>query len=918
MYCTKCGGKVGPKDKYCAKCGNVLKPQEANKPQTEITPPTSSKIKADIIPNKKSRKKKAGIITGSVLGSIIVLAVIGFFLLNYFNFPIMQIMQIFRFGDNLWQYDKKIKKPITAISSDENITLGSIDGEGVSVFVPSQVFDNQSDITLSHPEIKPEIDKASFEPLGAPISIDSTGRQKRLNKPIRITLSIENADIGKSGVPYIASLNERMGWDYIEPDEIDLEKKIITFTTCRLGTYGFVNLKKEKFVSEFSRNKALRQWSVRSLEREAGISRDEIVKDVLQNRLAIIDKPTLEKVNDAVKTECPSDKLAILIADKDNDKFTQMIVESVERNIPRLVDSMILKEALDTVSLQPWVKNISENLSGKLKEGNLTQATKLVVEEIADEFIEERVENLTAVIADLKIRIWDDPGMQEAFEIYKNGTKDEESLWGYQVSSGDFDKLWDQMKGVAKEVINTELNSYCISNNKKAEELTEEEIKIISQDAKQRTKNEFSERLEQEKEIEKIKNENISMVQILEAKGLFSLEESNPAFEPEDDIANLINRIYGKIEDIKRDTERFEVVLQDEKISQESEANPEKMIKAQDLADLVYIWFEKGEESYKQKITDLKLIIKQEEPVEEEDVIIEVANMDLNDLWQRDDGLLIEIIGTEGYFRSLVSSWQVLADAGIISIGDPKIKNILQISDNKWTCDDLWYAESEEESQVYWSDWAEITMSDDGKSLVLETKATHPVSGEKREGSRLFNRYSGEQDIQESEENDSEESEEEDSQNTEKTDLQDSEEDSQNKQETDQELTIPEQTVELGLDGYWRGSNDFVMKIEGNSSIFIQFSPWQQAFADLGMVSIGDLQMKEIEKTGENQWSCFVFYFYSLDDEPYGVGWSEKSTITLSEDGKLITLESSGKHPKTGTVFNNTSEYTRTISPVDQ
>ncbi|MDD3521229.1 MAG: hypothetical protein PHU65_08375, partial [Actinomycetota bacterium] len=861
-------------------------------------------------------RKKAGIITGSVLGSILVLAVIAFFLLNYFNFP---IMNLFGFGDNLWQYDKKIQKPISALSDKEDITLGELNTDGVSVYIPSETFDGQTNVTLSHPDKKPEIDISSFEPLSAPISIDSANKQKRLNKPIKITLSIDNLERDKSGALYIAALNEKNGWDYIQPDEIDLQKNVITFTTCRLGTYGFVNLKRDRFINEFSRNNAMRQWSVRTLEPEAISSREGIVKDILQNKLAILDEDILGKLQDAVAIDCPSNRLAIALIDKDSQKYTQMIADSVGRNIPKLVDSMILKESLEGISAQPWVENISEELSEKMDEGNLTKATILVVQDIAEEFIEDNVKNVWVDLADRKIRIWDNIEVEEAYQVYKNGTKDAQSLWGYQVAAKDFESLWGQMRGITEQIIEKDLNSYCRTNNKKINELTDDEIKKISEDVKQRTKSQFEERLQQDSEIDKIKNDNGKMIEIINQKGLLDLKPSNPAYDGEDDLSSLINRIFIKIDDIKKDTGKYEVVFIDSEITDNSGIDPHTMISAVDLVDLAHIWLEKGEDSYREAVKDRKIVLEQ--PVEaEEDVMIEVVNMSLDDLWQRDDGLLVEIIGSEGYFRSFGSTWQVIADEGVIFLGDTKIKNILQISENKWSCDELWYVGGSEGYEAYWSDWAEITMSDDGQSLLLGAKATNPVSGEKTEDLKTYYRYSEEQQIQDSQDTDTQDSNDKDTQDTDKEEPQisDEEESSQDNNETEQDISSPEQTVELGLDGYWKSENDCVVKIEGTVSIYIQFSPWQQDFADLGMVSLGDLQMKEIEKTGENQWSCFVMYFYTLDDKPHSAGWSNKSTLTLSEDGKSLTLESSGKHPETGTVFTNTSKYTRTISPADQ
>jgi|GEM_PF-4959572 len=52
-------------------------------------------------------------------------------------------------------------------------------------------------------------------------------------------------------------------------------------------------------------------------------------------------------------------------------------------------------------------------------------------------------------------------------------------------------------------------------------------------------------------------------------------------------------------------------------------------------------------------------------------------------------------------------------------------------------------------------------------------------------------------------------------------------------------------------------------------------------------------------------------YWFTMDGEPSAVGWSGDATITMSDDGKSITIKSTGTHPDTGETFNSEGTYLR-------
>jgi len=104
----------------------------------------------------------------------------------------------------------------------------------------------------------------------------------------------------------------------------------------------------------------------------------------------------------------------------------------------------------------------------------------------------------------------------------------------------------------------------------------------------------------------------------------------------------------------------------------------------------------------------------------------------LEGTWKRDDGLVIEVRGQNAYFVTFSLDWQTVANAGFVSIGDLKMRNMRQVSQNQWTYEDLWWWRTGGVIDgVYWSDPGKstITLSDDGNIFTASSQATSPLNG---------------------------------------------------------------------------------------------------------------------------------------------------------------------------------------------
>jgi hypothetical protein len=96
------------------------------------------------------------------------------------------------------------------------------------------------------------------------------------------------------------------------------------------------------------------------------------------------------------------------------------------------------------------------------------------------------------------------------------------------------------------------------------------------------------------------------------------------------------------------------------------------------------------------------------------------VNYDLNDVWDRGD-IQITISGSSGLFTAINSGdWVICKNAGFISIGSEKLKNISSSGNLTWNCSELWYCiNSGIAKEVYWVSNCTIIMAADGNSIVV-------------------------------------------------------------------------------------------------------------------------------------------------------------------------------------------------------
>jgi hypothetical protein len=113
----------------------------------------------------------------------------------------------------------------------------------------------------------------------------------------------------------------------------------------------------------------------------------------------------------------------------------------------------------------------------------------------------------------------------------------------------------------------------------------------------------------------------------------------------------------------------------------------------------------------------------------------------INGNWLSSEGIGISISGSTAIFYSFSSSWQYAANAGFVSIGSVKLKNISKTNSTTWNCLELWFHWENTNSNVtdvFWSYNGTISMSSNGNSISVYSSATY--NGVTQSGTTLYTR----------------------------------------------------------------------------------------------------------------------------------------------------------------------------------
>ena len=99
-------------------------------------------------------------------------------------------------------------------------------------------------------------------------------------------------------------------------------------------------------------------------------------------------------------------------------------------------------------------------------------------------------------------------------------------------------------------------------------------------------------------------------------------------------------------------------------------------------------------------------------------------------------------------------------------------------------------------------------------------------------------------------------------------------------------------TVNLSLDGKWMATLGNGVTISGPTGVFYAFSSSWKTAEDKGLIKIGSQKFKNISKVSTYKWNCLEYGIRTENGIPVEGVWSFDGIVTMSNDGKSITVVS--------------------------
>lgn len=517
-----------------------------------------------------------------LLGSIITLSC---------RLPLSALKNLIESGSQETTLDVPSKAPIP-IAVEQDTTLGGLEGEPARVQIPAGAFMTDASASISYSDALPALPEEGWVGLGASLSVELESEQTRSDQPMQVRMEFDATGIEEPGEVFVGYFNEQHGWYFFEPDSVDLDQGVLTFTTFHFSLNAPFSADEAKRIDKYLDKKATETFVK---ENSLGKSQGEVeamVKTILEQGVGINDNRVVEIIIKGVVEQMPLGNIAVAIYDHDSEELTQATLEETFKALGNYVasDDNLLKE-ITSDKVKIFANSLSHN-------------AMLVFD--LNKFANRVVELSNEVITN----VWFNPEIEKAFQVYKNGA--EGGWFGYSVDARDWDQLSVQMRGIFAKVQSDYLSSYCSRRGINPDQLSEDERNTIAQNGMEALKAKFDERLSNQEKIDEIKAKQEQLIELFANQQLLIRESVNPMYAGNEDLETLMNRLFLMTEKIMRDTGRSEIIFHsfDENIDR-----PGTQIYGQQIANLVRTWYinreispEQAEKAYHQALIDMGLI----------------------------------------------------------------------------------------------------------------------------------------------------------------------------------------------------------------------------------------------------------------------------------------------------------------------
>ena len=402
------------------------------------------------------------------------------------------------------------EKIVITSNSDEKVVLGSIEENDVEITIEAGAFENDQLVSVHTPDSIPQ-NAQDQKLIGSPIEILAGDTPVRLAEKTAITFKFD-----KNLIPEDTDESQlRVGyynggvWDYIKPVDIDMGLGTMTFETYHFSLLAPKIADKTKITEDFIHSQALDNIIRDGANNESDFVTDQIVSMTLA-KMGITDPEMQQKVFDKVANSKAYKEIYDLYQKGDTDAANQKVAILAGEKIVEVVPASVLKDALGGVIGAADDIEKAAQAAGYAAEGQYKEAAKIIGENIADKFLITTAGKIAVEIIDGQISSWKNSEVDAAYKAYKNGA--DGYFWGYNVDPGNFNDVWDQMRGVRRQL---EIDAIKKENEIRTAggmpELSEREEIMVRARVKKTYKKHFEQRSKKE-DIIKAEEEKLTMI----------------------------------------------------------------------------------------------------------------------------------------------------------------------------------------------------------------------------------------------------------------------------------------------------------------------------------------------------------------------------------------------------------------------
>ncbi|MGI6752603.1 MAG: hypothetical protein ACOX4U_08385 [Anaerovoracaceae bacterium] len=489
-------------------------------------------------------------------------------------------------GDTEWKYEKTIVNPIIVFSADKEVRLGSLDNDGVEVIIPANTFPTPTEVTLENPNNTPKYPSKEMLGFGSPINISAGDSSVRLLEPVTIRMKFNPADLNdadlEAGSLYFGYFNGK-NWQYIKP-EVDMENQIMTFTTCHFSLFGTTKITIDKRIEQYTSNKALADWAQEQSDELTNSAAEAVIDHILKEKLGIDDEKTKGQVLGSLLKDDEWGDMVKGLYEGDVPGFNKSLQILVGKKIVDNVPASKLSKSLKGLTSDFGVATVEKasEAAGYLAEGQYTNAAQIIGEHIADQFMITTAGKIAVAAIEHRIDTWKNEEIEAAYQVFKNGASSKVPWWGYNVEKGNFEELWEQMGGAARQLeieaiaaqekVRKEAGMPPLDNNEK------EKIRKLVQ---KNLKRQFEERVKTDAEIAKKEAEYKMLTDMYKEDGF--LDKGRWGWEKDYELEQRLDILLHFKDKVLRDTGRIEI--------KEGQGSTKDAISIKDLSLLSMYWF---------------------------------------------------------------------------------------------------------------------------------------------------------------------------------------------------------------------------------------------------------------------------------------------------------------------------------------